>query len=125
MSTYDILINISVSIPIIGDESIALIPPPQDFAFSKINLKDYAFKDKITDGQGRILTEYINAVHQGEDDYIICLEKSIDHIVQNDKPVNALAFINGSDFDDLIRPIHEDIESTVFRFFSLLPLYKE
>ena len=123
--TYDVHINISVSIPVIGDESITLVPPPQDFVFSKINLKDYAFKDRITDGQGRILTEYINAVHQGEDDYIICLEKSIDHIVQNDKPTNALAFINGSDFDDLIRPLHEDIESTVFRFFSLLHLYKE
>lgn len=125
MPTFDVRINIYVSIPIIGDESISRIPPPQDFVFNKINLKDYAFKDKITDGQGRILTEYINAVHQGEDDYIICLEKSIDRIVQNDKPANALAFVNGHDFDDLIRPLHDDIESTVFRFFSLLHLYKE
>lgn len=125
MSTYDVHINISVSIPIIGDESITLVPPPQDFVFSKINLKDYAFKDNITDGQGRILTEYINAVHQGENDYIICLEKSVGHIVQNDKPANAFAFITGSDFDELIRTLHEDIESTVFRFFSLLHLFKE
>lgn len=125
MSGYDVHINISVSIPIIGDESITLVPPPQDFVFNKINLKDYDFKDKITDGHGRILTEYINAVHQSEDDYIICLEKSINHIVQNDKPANALSFINGSDFDDLIRPLHNDIEATVFRFFSLLHLYKE
>ena len=125
MSGFDVNINISVSIPIIGDESITLVPPPKDFVFKKINLKDYAFKDKITDGQGRVLTEYINAVHQGEDEYIVCLEKSVDHIVQNDKPANALSFINGSDFDDLIMPLHNDIESTVFRFFSLLHLYKE
>ena len=47
MTLFDISINISVSIPIIGDESIMLVTPPENFVFKKIHVKDYSFKDNI------------------------------------------------------------------------------
>ena len=126
MATFDITINISVSIPIIGDESIMLVTPPENFIIRKIYLKDYFFRENITDGRGRIITEYINAVHHHDDeDYLICLESNFDSVVHHNKPANSIGFMNGSDFDDMITLIHEQIEATVFKFFSLLHLYKE
>lgn len=125
MATFDITINISVSIPIIGDESIMLITPPENFIFRKIHLKDYSFRENITDGRGRIITEYINAIHHDDEDYLICLESNFDSVVHHNKPANSIGFMNSSDFDDMISPIHEQIETTVFKFFALLHLYKE
>lgn len=125
MSLFDISININVSIPIIGDESIMLINPPENFVFKKIYVKDYSYIDNITDGKGRVLTEYINAIHHDDEDYLICLESNFVSVVHHNKPANSISFMNDSDFDDLICPIQEQIEATVFKFFSLLHLYKE
>lgn len=122
---FDITINISISIPILGDKSIMLVQPPNNFAFREIYLDDYVHKDRITDNRGQILSEYRGAVNTGEKPYIICLEQNTTRIVQHDKPANALSFLNGSDFDELIAPIHDEIEADVYRFFSLLHLCKE
>lgn len=123
--TFDITINISVSIPLIGDESIMLVQPPENFSFRKIHLDDYAHKDRITDHRGQVLTEYMSAINAEEKPYIVCLEQNTSRIVKHDKPVNSIAFMNGSDFDELIAPIHDEIEAEVLRFFSLLHLFKE
>ena len=122
---YNITVNIAVSIPIIGDESIMLLRPPENFVFRKIYLEDYEHKDRITDSRGEVLSEYIGAIHRDEKPYFICLEQNSTRVVQYDKPVNSLAFLNGTDFDDLIEPIHADIRSQIFWYFSLIHLFKE
>lgn len=123
--TFDISINISVSIPILGDESIMLVQPPANFRFQKIALEDYRYKDRITDHTGKILSEFRGAIKEEENPYIICLEQSTTTIIQHDKSADSIAFINGSDFDDLIKPIYKEIESNIYSFFALLHLYKE
>lgn len=119
---FDIVINISVSIPIIGDESIVLASPPNGFLFKKVKLDDYIHKNRITDSRGQILSEYRSALHGDE---IVCLEQDSSCTVKHDKPANAIAFLNGPDFNELIGPIHDKIEAEVFKFFSLLHLFKE
>lgn len=123
--SFNITINISVSIPIIGDQSIMLVQPPENFAFREIYLEDYVHKDRITNSRGQVLSEYMGAIKTGEKPYIVCLEQNSSRVVEHDKPANAVAFLNGSDFDEIIAPIHDEIESKVFRFFSLLHLFKE
>lgn len=123
--TFDITINISVSIPILGDKSIMLVQPPANFSFQKIYLDDYRYKDRITDSRGEILSEYRGAINNEEKTYIICLEQTSTRVIQHDKPANSFSFMNGPDFDDLIDPIYKEIESSVYSFFSLLHLYKE
>lgn len=122
---FDITINISVSIPIIGDISIMLVQPPENFSFQKIRLDDYAHKDRLTDNRGQVLSEYMGAVHIEEEPYIVCLEQNATRVVKHDKPANSFAFMTGTDFDEIIKPIHDEIEAKVLHFFSLLHLFKE
>lgn len=74
-TTYDINISISISIPIIGNESISKISPPIGFTFKKVNFDEYEYKNRMLDGDGNISTDYYYAVHNGESQYIIVLEK--------------------------------------------------
>ncbi len=60
--SFDITINISVSIPIIGDQSIMLVQPPENFSFREIYLEDYVHKDRITNSRGQVLSEYMGAI---------------------------------------------------------------
>lgn len=122
---FNISINVNVSIPVIGDESIMLVQPPDGFRFSKIALKDYTHKEEITDSTGKLLSEYRFALHEDDVPYIVCLEMNDTRIVSHDKPANAIGFFNGTDFDNLISPIHEEIENIIFKFFSMLHLFKE
>ena len=119
---FDIVIHTSASIPVIGDESITLISPPSGFHFERVKLEDYIHKSRITDSRGEILAEYRSAMHGDE---IICLEQDSSCSVKHDKPANAVSFLNGSDFNELIAPIRDKIEAEVFKFFSLLHLFKE
>lgn len=124
-TSFDISINISVSIPIIGDSSIMLAQPPAGFEFKEIPIDEYIYSNRITDSRGEVMPEYRSAIHSGEKPYVICMEMTNVQTVKHDKPANAVSFFNGSDFDKLIEPIHDEIEATVFRFFSLLHLFKE
>ena len=124
-TSFDISINISVSIPVIGDSSIMLAQPPAGFEFKEIPIDEYIYRNRITDSRGEVMPEYRSAIHFGEKPYVICMEMTNVQTVKHDKPANAVSFFNGSDFDKLIEPIHDEIEATVFRFFSLLHLFKE
>ena len=124
-NSFDIKITVSVSIPIIGDKSIALLSPPNGFSFRETLLEEYIYRDKITDKQGRILSEYRGAVFGDNQERIIYMESNFSSIVKHDKPANSIGFLNGCDFNRLIEPLHEQVEAKVFQFFSLLHLFKE
>lgn len=49
-ATYDINIAVSISIPIIGNESISKVSPPSGFTFKKINFDEYEYKNRMLDG---------------------------------------------------------------------------
>lgn len=124
-NSFDIDITVSVSIPIIGDKSIALLSPPNGFSFKETLLEEYIYRDKITDKQGRILSEYRGAVFGDNQKCIIYLESNFSCTVKHDKPANTNEFINGSDFKQLVVTIQEQVETKIFQFFSLLHLFKE
>ena len=122
---YDINIEISVSVPIIGDESIMLLQPPDGFVFRKYLLDDYKFKSNLVDGAGKLKEDYFFAVHNDSEKYIICLEFEDAIIYQHDKPIRSMAFINGDDFETITEPIHRDLSAQLWRFFAMLHLFKE
>lgn len=123
--TYDINISISISIPIIGNESISKISPPVGFTFKKVNFDEYEYKNRMLDGDGNISTDYYYAVHNGESQYIIVLEKNEMVTVKHSYPANALGFLMGNSLQELCEPIKDRYEKELLRYFSLLHFYKE
>lgn len=123
--TYDINISISISIPIIGNESISIISPPVGFTFKKVNFDEYEYKNRMLDGDGNISTDYYYAVHNGESQYIIVLEKNEMVTVKHSYPANALGFLMGNALQELCEPIKDRYEKELLRYFSLLHFYKE
>lgn len=124
-TTYDINISISISIPIIGNESISKISPPIGFTFKKVNFDEYEYKNRMLDGDGNISTDYYYAVHNGESQYIIVLEKNEMVTVKHSCPANALGFLMGNALQELCEPIKDRYEKELLRYFSLLHFYKE
>jgi len=124
--TFPITLKVAISIPIIGDRSIKNAPPLEGFSYREIPFEDYRHKSKMIDGNGELQIDYHFAVH-GENDNrtILCLEKEQTHIIEHDKPANALGFLFGTDFEALLRPIHAAYEESLFMYFSLLHLFKE
>jgi hypothetical protein len=123
---FPISLKVAISIPIIGDMSIKNAPPPEEFSYREIPFNEYKHRSKMIDGNGDVQIDYHFAVH-GENDNktILCLEKEQTHIIEHDKPANALGFLFGTDFEAVIRPIHALYEESLFMYFSLLHLYKE
>lgn len=124
-TTYDINILVSISIPIIGNESISKVSPPAGFTFKKINFDEYEYKNRMLDGDGNVFTDFYFAVHNAESRYIIVLEKNEMVTVKHHCPANAMGFLMGNDLQELCEPIKDRYEKELLRYFSLLHLYKE
>ena len=124
-ATYDIDISVSISIPIIGDESISKISPPAGFIFKKIDFDEYEYKNRMLDGDGNVSTDFYFAVHNAESRFIIVLEKTEVVTVKHHCPANAMGFLMGNDLQELCEPIKDRYEKELLRYFSLLHLYKE
>lgn len=124
-TSYDINITVSISIPVIGDESILKIAPPTDFNYRKIKFDEYEYKNRMLDGDGNISTDYYFAVHGEQDPYIIVLEKSATILLKHRCPANSIGFIVGNDLQELCEPIKDSYERELLRYFSLLHLFKE
>ena len=124
-TTYDINISVSISIPIIGNESISKVSPPTGFTFKKISFDEYEYKNRMLDGDGNVSTDFYFAVHNAESRYIIVLEKNEIVTVKHHCPANAMGFLMGNDLQELCEPIKDRYEKGLLRYFSLLHLYKE
>jgi hypothetical protein len=123
--SFDIRVEMSVSIPIIGDESIMLLQPPNGFVFKRYLFDDYKFKSKLIDGSSKVKEDYYFAVHGDSEKYLVCLELEDTIICNQDKPVGLLSFLTGNDFESLTEPIHQDLGSRLWRYFAMLHLFKE
>jgi len=124
-SSFDIQVEMSVSVPIIGDESIMLLPPPDGFVFNRYNLDDYKYKSNLIDGAGKLKVDYVFAVHGDSEKYLVCLELEDTITCKHDKSVRSLAFINGDDFEKITEPMHQELGSRLWRYFAMLHLFKE
>lgn len=122
---YDIKIGVSISVPIIGDESITQLRAPDGFAFKKIAFNDYKFKNRLIDGNNEIQLDYLGAVHGGDEKTIICLELEEFFVISHDKPANALGFLLNDDFDRIVEPVHDSYETRLWNYFAMIHLYKE
>lgn len=123
--THNVDINISISMPIIGSNTIALLAPPIGFLYKKIWLNEYAYRDKLVDSSGNPQIDYLYAIHGESEKYIICLELESIKSITHSGAANSIGFMNGDDFDLLIEPIHQNYEAQLFEYFSMLHLYKE
>lgn len=122
---FNIPVNTTVSIPLIGDETLTLIPPPCGYRFKKTLLQEYKFKNKITDSSGQIQSEYRSALHGTTSPYIICLEHCETYVIKSDEAITIDIRAAAEKFDDLVAPICNKIEDEVFKFVSLIHLFKE
>lgn len=68
-ASYTVNIDVSISIPIIGDASITKIVPPAGFSYKKIRFDEYQYKNRILDGDGNVVTDYYYAIHEEDDIY--------------------------------------------------------
>ena len=122
---YDISINVTISIPIIGDDSIIKIAPPNGFTYKQLAFDKYEYRNHMLDDNGKISTDYHYAVHNAPDPYIIVLEKSEIIQLKHEHPANSMGFIMGDDLQKLCEPVKNNYERELFRYFSLLHLFKE
>ncbi len=123
---YNIDIEIEISIPILGDESISKLPPPNGFEYRNIIFDNYKYKEKITDAFGNIQTDFHFALHSNNTKpYITVLEYKGSREVKHNKPYNSLSFLMEDDFEQLIHPIQSYFEEQLHKYFSLIHLFKE
>lgn len=122
---YDITISVSISIPIIGDDSIIKIDPPTGFHYRKLFFDEYEYKSRMLDGDGNISDDYYFALHDNQNPYIIVLEKSENIQVKHTCPANSIGFNMGNDLQELCEPIKNNYERKLLRYFSLIHLFKE
>lgn len=123
---YDVNINMSVSVPIIGDESIILISPPAGFTYRKTVFNEYEYKDRLIDGTGNVSFDFYYAVHDTDQDRcIITLERNEQQVVQHHSPANSIGFMFNGGLSALCQPIQDRIEQGLLKYFSMIHLYKE
>jgi len=118
-NTFEIEVNIKVSIPIIGDKSIAQLVAPNGFTFEIIEFDNYENKNKLIDGNGEINYDYDNAIY--EIDGIRCIT------VLSYNEIRTISIIVTDDYnvDNILEKIKNEIEDSVFTYFSMLHLFKE
>lgn len=121
---FDVSVHVEISIPILGDESITKIAPPEGFVFRKVPLSAYKHKDRITDGRGKISFDFHYAVHDNQTT-IVVLECSSDEIVEHVSPANSIVFALGDGLETISEPIQDKYEQRLFRYFSMLRVYME
>lgn len=123
---YNIDIEIEISIPILGDESLSKLSPPDGFVFENILFDEYEYKEKITDNSGNIQTDFYFALHNGNTKpYITTLKYKGSQIIKYNKHCNSLSFLLEDDFEQLICPIQSYFEEELHKYFSLIHLFKE
>lgn len=123
---YNIDVEIEISIPILGDESLCRLSPPDGFVFENIFFDDYEYKKKITDNSGNIQTDFYFALHyRNMKPYITTLKYKGSQIIKYNKHCNSLSFLLEDDFNQLICPIQSYFEEQLHKYFSLIHLFKE
>ena len=55
---YTANIDVTISVPIIGDKSIALLNPPKGFIFKEEEFSKYAYNRNMCNNNGDILLDY-------------------------------------------------------------------
>ena len=121
---YDVSVHVEISIPILGNESITKIAPPEGFVYKKVPLSTYKYKDRITDGRGEISFDFHYAIHDNQTT-IIVLECSSDEIVEHVSPANSIVFSLDHSLETISKSIQNKYEQTLFRYFAMLRVYME
>lgn len=125
---YQTNIDVIISVPIIGDKSIALLNPPKGFVFKEVSFEQYLFNKNMRNYNGHILIDYANALFSSPEK-ILVLEHQKNYTIELDTPIpvgimeltpkeetditNKLAVVKG----ELIKNLHD--------YFALLHIYKE
>lgn len=120
----DVKIDVSISIPIIGDKSISLLNPPDGFEYKIIKLDEYEYKNKIIDGNGDILFDFTDAIHvDNGEEYILVLSYNKIIACKSEVHVNSVGALNNG--MPIFEKIKDDFDELLFKYFSLIHIYKE
>ena len=121
---------VDVSVAINGailycDDSILGLHIGRDYTIVKTYIDDLPFKDKITDGGGKINISYFGSVlKDGKGKYLMCLEKNDVHQIEN--PLKGRGVYTNKDLrcSDQIEAYNHCETDYLHMVFSLLRLFK-
>ncbi|MBR4733327.1 MAG: hypothetical protein IK081_11230 [Lachnospiraceae bacterium] len=122
----DVKIFVSISIPIIGDESISKLHPPVGFNYQKIPFEKYSYKNCLINGNNEVIVDFENAIHETDNvRYVITLE--LEEVVSAN--YNSLAieerFLDHEVLQEIYNSTKERYEKELHQYFSLIHMYKE
>ena len=121
-------IDVIISVPIIGDESIALLNPPQGFVYKKVLFEEYLFNKNMRNYNGHVLFDYAYAFFD-KPEKILVLEHQNTYTIELDKPIQGgllgLSTEDECNIKKELLSVRESLVETLRRYFALLHIYKE
>lgn len=122
------MIDVTISVPIIGDRSIALLKPPDGFGFKEEEFQKYAYNKNMCNNNGDILLDYAFARY-GNPEKILVLEHCSNYVLEFEEPICVGVFGLTSKSENAIKqklsPIKSALVGKLRDFFALLHIYME
>ena len=121
-------INVTISVPIIGDKSIALLKPPNGFVFKEEEFQKYAYNKNMCNNNGDILLDYAFARY-GNPERILVLEHCSNYVLEFEEPLcfGLFGLTLGSEnaINQKLAPIKNNLIGNLRDYFALLHIYME
>ena len=70
-TTYSTVVDVIISVPIIGSKSIALLNPPKGFVFKEVLFEQYLFNKNMRNYNGHVLIDYANALFDSPEKILV------------------------------------------------------
>jgi len=109
------------------DESVSALQLGNGYTIQKAYLDDIPFKNKITDGNGKVVISYLGSQRQDETGpFFMCLHKDDTYQVQLPELVSGVTYTD-NDFrcSDQLENYHNNEMEFLHKTFSLLRVYKK
>lgn len=125
---YPINFDLIISVPIIGDRSIALLPPPKGFVYKEVLFDKYLFNPNMRNYNGHVLLDYAHGLFD-DPEKILVLEHQSNYTLEFDKPITPELF--GFSYEDetlitqKLASVRKELIESLRTYFALLHIYKE
>lgn len=121
-------IDVTISVPIIGDTSIALLQPPTGFVFKEVLFEHYTFCKNMRNYDGNVLLDYAYALFDRPKKLLV-LEHSNTYTLELDEPIQGgllgLTTTEETVIKQKLETVKKSLVTTLRRYFALLHIYKE
>lgn len=114
------------SIIMFCDESVLGLQFGNGYSIVKAYLNDLPYKDKITDGSGKLAVAYLRSVKSDENGkYFFCLEKEVEYQMLPPQQIAPGAYTNEQlRCDDQVSEFNDQEYQYLHKMFSLLHIFK-